>query len=125
MDVIGYRYRGIMRGWNGELFPVLWAVAREDASVFAPGTPFRSGLGGPYGPFDLGWIGEIPAIHPPGSRAVVPATVCDNCYVGIDPYWRVGWPPTVAPVVLGPDGWPVACGVMGAFTDGYDDGYDI
>ncbi len=125
MGLIGYRYRGTMRGWNGELFDVDWAAAREDADLFPLPNPFGPGIGGPYGPFDLGWIGEIPMYHPPGSRAVVPDRVCGSCYVGIDPYWRVGWPPTAAPVVLGPDGWPIGCSVMGAFTDGYDDGYDI
>jgi hypothetical protein len=98
-----------MRDWNGFTWQVDWAEAKEDAAVLDLGTPFRSGYGGPYGPYDLGWIGEIPQYHPPGSRAKLPARVCSVCRCGDDSFWTGGWPIGEPPVSLAPDGWADCC----------------
>ncbi len=99
-----------MRGWNGVLFEVDWAGVPESNANFDPPTPFRSGVGGPEGPYDLGWIGEIPKHYSPRSRhSTVPARVCTNCFLGPVSYWSTGWPAGAPGVLLAPDGWPVSC----------------
>lgn len=125
MDVISHRYTGTFRDWNGNIFTVAWAAAADTAAVFTPGTPFRSGHGGPLGPFDTGWIGEIPQTYSPGSTAVVPSRVCGNCYVGVAPFWTTGWDPSTPPVILGGDGWALGCSPEGAYDDAYAHDYDV
>lgn len=109
MDYIYYRYVGVMRDFNGNLFPVEWAACDPDADDFPFVTPFRSGIWADSRPFDLGDIGEIPQRFYPGSRAVVPKRVCLSCFVGDISWWESGWPLGTPAVVLAADGWPLPC----------------
>jgi hypothetical protein len=124
VDLARFQYRATMRSGGGGTFNAQWLFANDSALVLPFPVAFGSSRFSPY-EADTPGLGEIWNKNPQLSNVTLAAWLDGSHFCGSQDQWQNGYPVGTPGPVIGPDGVPVCCGVLGAAYDyGFDEGFD-